>query len=162
MHPNEKLIEAFYTSFKSSDPAGQIACYAPDVEFSDPVFPRLKGKRAMAMWAMLGERKADPNDRWFENVKADDARGSAHWEAKYKFPLNGRPVHNKIDAQFEFRDGKIVKHTDTFDFWKWSQMALGLPGMLFGWSSFFRSALQKKLRQRLDEFIAAHPEYQEP
>ena len=116
----------------------------------------------MAMWAMLGERKADPNDRWFENVKADGARGSAHWEAKYKFPLNGRPVHNKIDAQFEFRDGKIVKHTDTFDFWKWSQMALGLPGTLFGWSSFFQSALQKKLRQRLDEFIAAHPEYQEP
>jgi ketosteroid isomerase-like protein len=162
MHPNEKLIEAFYTSFKGSDFAGQNACYAPEVEFSDPVFPALKGKRAMAMWAMLGERKADPSDRWFEHVKADDARGSAHWEAKYKFPLNGRPVHNKIDAQFEFKDGKIVKHTDAFDFWKWSQMALGLTGTLFGWSSFFQSALQKKLGQRLDEFIAAHPEYQEP
>ncbi len=162
MHPNEQLIEKFYTSFKSSDPQGMNDCYAPDVEFSDPVFPGLKGKQAMAMWAMLGERKADPNDRWFENVAADDTRGSAHWEAKYKFPLNGRPVHNKIDATFEFADGKITKHTDTFDFWKWSRMALGPVGALLGWSSLFQGMMQKKLRQRLDEFIAAHPEYAPP
>lgn len=162
MHPNEQLIEKFYTSFKSSDPQGMNDCYAPDVEFSDPVFPGLKGKRAMAMWAMLGERKADPNDRWFENVEADDTRGSAHWEAKYKFPLNGRPVHNKIDATFEFADGKITKHTDTFDFWKWSRMALGPVGALLGWSSLFQGMMQKKLQQRLDEFIAAHPEYASP
>lgn len=160
MHPNEKLIETFYTGFKNSDAAAMNGCYAPEVKFSDPVFPHLEGKRAMAMWAMLTERKADPESRWFEQVKADDARGSAHWEAKYAFPLNGRPVHNKIDAVFEFKDGKIVKHTDTFDFWAWSKMAFGLTGTLFGWSSLFQSALQKKLGQRLDAFIAAHPEYQ--
>ena len=102
MHPNEKLIEMFYTAFKNSDPKTMAECYHPDVEFSDPVFPYLKGKRAMAMWALLGQRKADPNDRWFENIRADDKTGSAHWEAKYKFPANGRPVHNKIDAKFEF------------------------------------------------------------
>lgn len=160
MHPNEELITRFYTAFKNTDAEAMNACYAPDVEFSDPVFPGLKGKRAMAMWAMLAERKADPNDRWFENVKANDTHGSAHWEAKYKFPMNGRPVHNKIDAEFEFKDGKIVKHTDTFDFWAWSRMALGPVALLFGWTSWFQSALQKKLRQRLDAFVAAHPEYQ--
>jgi ketosteroid isomerase-like protein len=159
MHSNEELIAKFYTAFKNSDPAAMIDCYAPDVEFSDPVFPHLKGKRAMAMWAMLGERKADPNDRWFENVKADDEHGSAHWEARYAFPLNGRPVHNRIDAAFEFENGKIKKHTDTFDFWKWSRMALGAVGLLMGWNPLFQSALQKKLGKRLDEFIAAHPEY---
>ncbi len=162
MHPNEELITKFYTAFKNSDAGGMNACYAPDVEFEDPVFPGLRGKRAMAMWAMLAERKADPNDRWFENVTADDHRGSAHWEAKYKFPLNGRPVHNKIDAQFEFKDGRITRHTDTFDFWKWSHMALGPVGLLLGWNPWFQSMLQKKLGQRLNEFIAAHPEYLEP
>lgn len=159
MHPNEELIEKFYTGFKNSDAAAMNACYAPDVEFSDPVFPGLKGKRAMAMWAMLNERKADPNDRWFENVKADDKSGSAHWEAKYKFPLNGRPVHNKIDAAFEFKDGKISKHTDTFAFWSWTRQALGLMGVLMGWNPLFQSAMQKKLSKRLDDFIAEHPEY---
>jgi hypothetical protein len=68
-------------------------------------------------------------------------------------------VHNKIDAEFEFKDGKITKHTDTFDFWKWSRQALGAVGLLMGWNPLFQSMMQKKLRQRLDDFIAAHPEY---
>jgi ketosteroid isomerase-like protein len=157
MHPNEKLIETFYTAFKSSDPEGMIACYHPDIEFSDPVFPGLRGRRARAMWAMLGERKADPNDRTFRDVRADDHRGSAHWEAKYKFPLNGRPVHNIIDAEFEFEDGKIRKHTDTFDFWRWSRQALGAPGILLGWGPL-KGPLRKKLAARLDEFMEKHPE----
>jgi uncharacterized protein len=46
MHPNEKLIEAFYTGFRNSDPVAMAACYEPDVEFSDPIFPNLRGSRA--------------------------------------------------------------------------------------------------------------------
>ena len=59
MHPHAQLIETFYTAFKNSDPAAMIACYHPDIEFSDPVFPGLRGNRAKAMWAMLGQNKAD-------------------------------------------------------------------------------------------------------
>jgi ketosteroid isomerase-like protein len=158
MNANEKLIETFYTAFKNSDPATMTACYHPEVEFSDPVFPYLKGKRAMAMWAMLGQRKADPNDRTFESIRADDAKGSAHWEAKYKFPATGRPVHNKIDAQFEFLDGKIRKHTDSFDFWKWSQQAFGPTGLLLGWGPL-KSPVRKRLAQALDKFVEEHPEF---
>jgi ketosteroid isomerase-like protein len=157
MHPNEKLIETFYTCFKNSDPKGMVACYHPDVEFSDPVFPYLKGRDARAMWMFLGQRKADPNDRTFRDVKADDARGSAHWEAKYKFPANGRPVHNIIDAEFVFKDGLIVKHTDTFDFWKWSSQALGLPGVLGGWGPV-KGPVRKKIAATLSQFMAEHPE----
>jgi ketosteroid isomerase-like protein len=158
MHPNEKLIEAFYTAFKNSDPAGMAACYHPDIEFSDPVFPALRGNRARAMWAMLGERKADPNDRTFDSIKADDTRGSAHWEAKYKFPDTGRPVHNRIDAVFEFEDGKIRRHTDTFDFWGWSRMALGPVGLLLGWGPL-KGPVRKKVAARLDAFIDKHAEF---
>jgi ketosteroid isomerase-like protein len=157
MHPNEKLIETFYTAFKNSDAAAMAACYHPDVEFSDPVFPYLKGKRARAMWALLGQRKADPNDRWWSDIHADDAKGSAHWEAKYKFPATGRPVHNRIDAEFEFQDGKIRKHTDRFDFWKWSRMAFGAPGVFLGWGPL-KGPVRKKLAKMLDDFMAEHPE----
>jgi ketosteroid isomerase-like protein len=158
MHPNERLIEAFYTAFKNSDAAGMAACYHPDVEFSDPVFPDLKGNRARAMWGLLCQRKADPNDRWFNDVKADDRTGSAHWEAKYKFPANGRPVHNRIDAKFEFVDGKIKRHVDTFDFWVWSRQALGVPGVLLGWGPL-KGPVRKQVARTLDAFIASHPEY---
>ena len=158
MHANEKLIHDFYTAFKNSEPAAQAACYAPDVEFSDPVFPGLKGNRARAMWAMLGQRKADPNDRTFSNVVADDLKGSAHWEAKYAFPLNGRPVHNVIEAEFEFKGGKIVKHTDRFDFWRWSRQAFGPPGVLLGWGPL-KVPVRKNLGKLLDKFIEEHPEF---
>jgi ketosteroid isomerase-like protein len=159
LHPNETIIESFYTAFQNSNPAGMIEHYHPEVEFSDPVFPLLKGLRAKAMWAMLGARKADPKDRTFTAIKADDQRGSAHWEAKYVFPKTGRPVHNKIDAQFEFRDGKIWRHTDCFDFWKWSTMALGAPGMLLGWTPFLKGKVRAQVAQLLEQFVADHPEF---
>jgi ketosteroid isomerase-like protein len=160
VHPNETIIESFYTAFKNSNPAGMIEHYHDEVEFSDPVFPHLKGLRAKAMWAMLGARQADPKDRTFSDIHADDSTGSAHWEAKYLFPKTGRPVHNKIDARFEFRDGKIWRHTDTFDFWKWAGMALGPPGLLLGWTPFLKGKVRKQVADMLEKFIAEHPQYQ--
>ncbi len=157
MESSEALISKFYTAFKNSDADAMVACYHPDVEFSDPVFPGLKGKRAKAMWSFLCQRKADPASRWFENVRISGDQGFAHWEAKYPFPLNGRPVHNKIDATFTFKDGKIVRHADHFDFWAWSRMAFGPVGWLLGWTPFFQKAVQKKLGLRLDEFIEKNP-----
>lgn len=159
MNENEKLIEKFYMSFKNSDPKSMIECYHEEIEFSDPAFPLLKGKQAKAMWAFLCQRKADPNDRSFENISANEKTGSAHWEAKYIFPKTGRKVHNKIDAKFEFKDGKIIKHIDSFDFWNWSSMALGPVGSILGWTPFFQSIVQSEAKKSLDEFIAANAEF---
>ncbi len=41
-------------------------------------------------------------------------RGSARWEAVYPFSETGRIVHNRIRAEFRFRDGKIIEHRDHF------------------------------------------------
>ena len=59
------------------------------------------------MWTMLCERGRDLTLDW-RDVRADDATGAAHWEPRYTFSVTGRPVHNKIDARFTFRDGKIA------------------------------------------------------
>jgi len=134
MHPNAELIRRFYTSFQKRDPGGMVACYHPDIEFSDEVFPDLKGPRAGAMWRMLSERAKDLKVE-FADVEADDSVGQAHWEAWYTFSATGRQVHNKIDANFEFKDGKIIRHRDSFDFWAWASQALGPAGWLLGWSS---------------------------
>src|SRR5580658_9123692 len=109
MHPNAKLIENFYNCFKNRDPEGMIACYAADVHFSDPVFQDLRGPMAGAMWRMLNQGAAGLTLE-VSGIEADDSRGRAHWEARYAFSGTGRQVHNKIDARFEFRDGKIVCH----------------------------------------------------
>src|SRR4051812_34937346 len=108
MHPHEQLIERFYTCFQKRDADGMVACYHPEISFSDPVFPDLRGESVGAMWRMLGAR-AKSLELTFRDVKADDERGSAHWEAIYPFSATGRRVHNVIEASFRFRDGKIVR-----------------------------------------------------
>ena len=50
-----QLIEGFYKAFDEGNGKAMAACYAPDVRFSDPVFPDLRGDRAGAMWRMLTE-----------------------------------------------------------------------------------------------------------
>ena len=158
MNNNEQLINRFYTSFANKDYKGMQACYADDIEFSDNAFPGLKGKQAKAMWHMLIIAGSDMT-LTFANVSATETTGSADWTATYTFSLTGRKVINHIHAAFEFKDGKIIKHTDTFDFCKWSSQAFGLKGQLLGWTSFFRKKIQSVTRQRLQAFVSKNPEY---
>ncbi len=152
MNPNEKLIEIFYTSFQRLDAEAMTACYHPDIRFSDPVFQNLSGAEAGEMWKMLCSQ-AKNFEVTFADVQANEQMGKAHWEARYDFSATGRRVHNKIDAEFEFRDGKIIKHTDKFDFWKWSSQALGPVGFLLGWTPLLRKKVQKQARERLERFM---------
>ncbi len=146
------LIRKFYSAFADHDAEGMIACYHKDVAFTDPCIGTLRGTEAGNMWRMLVERGGDDLIIIFSNVKADDRKGSAYWEAIYNFSSTNRKVHNKIMARFEFRDGLIEKHTDDFDFWKWSGMALGIPGLLLGWTGFFRSKFQSRAREMLTRY----------
>lgn len=151
MHPNEQLIEKFYSSFKNLDAAGMTSCYHPEIVFSDPVFGRLSGADASTMWKMLCSRATDLKIS-FTDVRANDTTGTAHWEAQYKFSKTGRSVRNVIEASFAFRDGQIIKHNDSFSLWKWSSMALGPTGFLLGWTPFLRGAIRKDARRGLDLF----------
>jgi len=138
---NKKLIENFYAAFADADAEKMAACYHEEIHFSDPVFPDLKGKSAGNMWRMLCERA---NDLEIESsdISASGDRGKAHWDATYTFSATGRKVENKIDADFEFRDGLIVRHRDTFDLWKWTRMALGPVGVVLGWSPIVKNKVR--------------------
>ena len=153
MNANEETIRRFYTAFQKRDAAGMVACYAPDVQFSDPVFTDLRGAQAGSMWTMLCERGKDLKIE-FRDVRADAATGAAHWEAWYTFSTTGRKVHNIIDASFEFRDGKIVKHTDRFDLHRWSGLALGLPGKLLGWTPLLQNKIRAMAAKGLEDYVA--------
>lgn len=152
MHPNQALIERFYTAFQQKDFRAMQQCYHPNVRFSDPVFPKLKGPEAGLMWEMLLTRGKDLTIT-FKNAEADYRRGSCDWEATYTFSGTGRQVHNVIHAEFLFRDDLISRHDDTFSFYKWSSQALGITGMLFGWSRFLEEKVQAQAAAGLKKFI---------
>lgn len=154
MNDNEKLINHFYNSFSQKDYKAMQECYADDATFSDEVFQNLNSAQVKAMWEMLCLRGKDLELR-FQNVSADEKNGSAEWIANYTFSQTGKKVENRIKANFEFENGKIVKHIDTFDFYKWASQALGLSGTLLGWTSFLKNKVRQSAMKSLTEFMSS-------
>lgn len=156
MYPNHALIQKFYTCFQQLDYKGMQACYHDDITFSDPAFPKLKGKEAGAMWHMLIDTLSKNKEGWrleFKDVTANETEGSCQWEAHYTFSLTRRKVHNIIQAKFQFKEGKIIRHDDVFNFYRWAKMAFGTTGFALGWTSFFKRKLQAKTAEKLSRFI---------
>jgi ketosteroid isomerase-like protein len=148
MHANAALLEKFYSAFQRLDAETMASCYASDIQFSDPVFPNLQGNEAADMWRMLTS-KAQDFSLVFDGISADDKNGQAHWIATYTFSQTGRVVVNDIHARFIFRNGKIIRHQDHFDLWKWSRQALGNKGWLLGWTPMVKNAIRNKAAKGL-------------
>lgn len=155
-HKNLELITRFYTAFAALDHDTMADCYCADAQFEDEVFT-LRGREHIAsMWRMLCETtrtkgKAD----WslsFNNIEANDTQGHAQWQAHYRFSATGRLVHNCINAEFKFFDGLIIAHQDHFNFWRWSKQALGMPGLLLGWSPMLRNKVRTQAAANLQAF----------
>ena len=143
MNSNEQLINHFYTSFKNKDFKGMQDCYADNATFSDAVFKDLNADQVKAMWQMLILKGKDFRLE-FKDISATENIAKAHWDAFYTFSATGKKVINRIDAVFEIENGKIIKHTDNFNFYTWAKQALGPTGFLLGWTSFLNKKFQIK------------------
>ena len=150
---NHELIQQFYDAFARGDAVAMAGLYHEDAVFSDPVFQELKGSEIGMMWKML-ILQASTLEIKTENIAAEGETGKADWSAKYPFGRSKRRVHNKIHAEFTFKDGKIITHNDYFDFWKWSRMALGPLGFFMGWNSVVKVNIRKQAMTNLKKFMA--------
>jgi ketosteroid isomerase-like protein len=151
MHAHETLVREFYARFAARDAEGMARCYHRDVFFTDPVFPALHGDEAGDMWRMLLSRAQDLA------VTLDEASGDpegawALWTARYTFTRTGRPVVNHVRGLFAFRDGLIVRHYDSFAFWRWSAQALGPAGAALGWLPPLKWKVRKDAAKALARF----------
>jgi len=149
----EQLITSFYESFGRQDAEGMVACYHEDIVFEDPAFGPLKGADAGNMWRMLCQNARELKVT-YDQIEVNGTQGKAHWEAIYLFSQTGRKVHNKIDAKFEFKDGKIIRHTDYFDLHRWAKQALGFKGALLGGTGFFKKKINQQTARNLQKFTA--------
>jgi ketosteroid isomerase-like protein len=147
MDKDERTLRKYWTSLAAVDAEAMAACYAQDATFRDPVF-ELQGPDIGAMWKMLfsGARGLKIVTGPLE-VRDGAAEGT--WKATYAFSKNGRVVHNTIHATLRARDGEIVEQVETFPFWKWSRMALGMKGTLLGWTPLVRNAVRRQAQARL-------------
>lgn len=148
VHPNVATIARFYAALDRHDAEIMVACYAPDATFSDPIFPQLDAAGVSAMWRMLCERGKDLRVV-ASQIVADATTGKAHWQATYTYSMTGRTVVNRIDAAFTFRDGRIVRHVDRFDLYRWMRQALGAKGILLGWLPPARNVVRNRAARTL-------------
>jgi SnoaL-like domain len=152
---SRQTIQSFYDAFVHLDGGVMERCYAEESRFDDEVFS-LRGQREIgSMWRMLCDAtRAKGQAVWRLEVSAVTER-SAHWEATYRFSATGRMVTNIIEASFEFdAAGRIARHTDRFDFWRWSRQALGLPGLLLGWTPILRNKVRAQAAANLKAYTA--------
>ena len=150
---NSLLIQKFYTAFANSNAEKMASCYHKNVIFEDPAFGKLNQKEVISMWKMLLERSKGNLKIEFSDVVTNEKSGSANWIATYVFSQTNRKVVNIIDAKFEFEDGLIIKHTDHFDFYKWTKQALGLKGYLLGWTNFMQKKVHQNAKKLLQNYI---------
>ena len=149
---NTELITKFYKGFSSKEVAVMLSCYDDAIVFKDPAFGELKGEDAKNMWRMLLSRKENNLVVKLISVKEIENGAIASWEATYLYGPQKRAVKNCISAEFIIENGKIQQHIDHFNLWKWSSQALGLIGVLLGWTPFMKNKIQGKTKHLLQKF----------
>ena len=152
MNNNEELVETFYDAFARLDAATMRACYAADPVFNDPVFGILQGDEVGAMWEMLC-KSAKNFLLSHGNITADGEYCTCDWTATYTFSKTGRRVVNKVKAHMRIENGKITEHTDEFDIYKWSRQALGVTGVLLGWSGYLKNKIRSDAKKKLYSYM---------
>jgi ketosteroid isomerase-like protein len=153
MSTNADVISKFYTAFQKLDYQTMNSCYSDDIVFNDPAFGLLRGDEAKAMWEMLC-KNAKNFSLTFSNIQLlDEEYATCNWIATYTFSKTGRRVVNHIKAFMKLKDGKIIEHSDGFKLSKWAAQALGLPGVLLGWTGFMKRKIQRNARKNLIAFI---------
>lgn len=149
---SRKIATGFYSAFAKGDADKMITYYDDHIGFEDPTFGKLNGNQAKMMWEMLLERSKGNLEIIFNVIETTNNTAIVKWEARYPFSKTGRDIHNKVTAQLTIKNGKIIKHIDKFNLWKWSQQAFGFKGFLIGWTPFFKAKLQLEIAKQLNSY----------
>jgi limonene-1,2-epoxide hydrolase len=152
MNNNEELIQNFYNAFARLDYTTMQNCYAENPVFNDPVFGILQGDEVKAMWEMLCKSATDFNLH-ADKITIDGEYGTCNWVSTYTFSKTGKQVINEVKAHMRIENEKITEHTDEFDIYKWSRQALGLPGILLGWSGYLKNKIRHDAKKKLYQFM---------
>jgi ketosteroid isomerase-like protein len=158
MNPDEiasniALVERFYAAFDRRDHGTMAASYSPTARFSDPVFQSLSGPRIGTMWRMLCERATDLRVACGP-VRVAGGMARVEWQAWYTYSATGRPVHNRIAASLRLEQGLIHRHDDMFDLYRWARQALGIKGLVLGWTPLMQRAIRRQASRSLDALAA--------
>ncbi|KAG8751620.1 hypothetical protein FRC14_007723 [Serendipita sp. 396] len=171
----EQLVEKYLAAYKAYDLAAMDACTDPEFTFSDPAFPSLNckyeprsswpighpnfvsvAKQAKGMFSMfVNNREKNKMELEYKDIKKgiNDLTYTATYTVRYIF--TGRPVTNVIQSTFTISptSNLLLSQVDAFPFYTWAKQALGLPGLLLGWTGYLQSQVQHNAGQSLEKYM---------
>ena len=145
---SKEIAIKFYDAFSVANIDVLKQLYDKKLIFNDNIFVNLDYNETISMWSSLLVGNKNMSIK-YEIKKYSEKYVEVEWIADYLFTSTNRNVKNIILAKMEIDQGKIINHTDNFDFYKWSQMAFGITGVLIGWTSFFKNKVRTETYNKL-------------
>lgn len=145
---SKEIAIKFYDAFSVANIDVLKQLYDKKLIFNDNIFVNLDYNETISMWSSLLVGNKNMSIK-YEIKKYSEKYVEVEWIADYLFTSTNRNVKNIILAKMEIDQGKIINHKDNFDFYKWSQMAFGITGVLIGWTSFFKNKVRTEAYNKL-------------
>jgi hypothetical protein len=122
------------------------------VRFSDPAFP-ISTRGVAAMWRMLCERGKDLACRLRHRADASTGARTVVRTTRIRPPAGT----SRTGSMRRSRSATAASpsHRDRFDLYRWARQALGVPGLLLGWSPPMQSAIRRKAAAALAAWRAS-------
>ncbi|ATZ20707.1 nuclear transport factor 2 family protein [Mesoplasma coleopterae] len=145
----ELVLKEFYEAFTKGNSKKMNSLYDQSIIFNDPIFKDLNNKQVTNMWkSLLSNKKESKFEVSYEIIKENEDI-FVRWTATYLFGPKKRKVTNVVDSKMEVVNGKIVKHTDSFNFKKWAKQSIGGPAYIFGNQKWFKNKVSKAALEKI-------------
>ncbi|HAI85153.1 MAG TPA: DUF4440 domain-containing protein [Chitinophagaceae bacterium] len=152
--PAITVATTFFKAFAQLNANAMCECYQTTAVFNDPVFGLLHYNELTAMWQMLCANATNFSLQFETPVAIDHEYVTVSWTASYTFSATGNKVVNRVKSYLRIENGYITEQSDAFKLSRWAAQALGIKGMLLGWSGFVQKRIRKNARKALERYIA--------
>ncbi len=145
-------VNTFFRAYAKADPVLIGQCLHQQISFSDPLFPDLRGARALLRWHWLLRQTQDLSVQ-HQVIFADDRKAQLKVNVSYSW--HGRQVNLPVLTTLTIWDDLIVRHVDEYSYYEYAKQAQGLAGRVLGALPMAQSAVQRRALQAVDELATS-------
>jgi hypothetical protein len=146
------VVERFFSAYANADPVAMSACLHPQISYSDPLFPDLRGVRVGLRWHWQ-LRHATEFKLQKQIMFMDERKAQLKLDVAYLW--HGRAVHHEVLSTLTIWDDLIVRQIDEYPYWPYAKQAYGVAGHLLGGLGWAQSVVQRRAAAAVEELATS-------